>query len=735
MALSKLERLEVIEEDFLLCKICSYSYTDPRILPCLHSFCKECLDQWTTKNDGLFTCPTCCKMCQLEAGGTDRLPSSNLLIDSLVSVVQEIRNTTTPTGISMSCASCESMVGKRKCEECTVDLCGACISKHADKDNSKCSRSLSHELQEEQLLCASSSEYRIEASCSKHPDNNVEMYCITCDISICKECSLVEHCVPEHQHKKLGDAVAEKKHQTRVSLTALRAKTRVIDRTEKAVKSELDTLAKHKEEAEKKITQHFECVISHVTQMKDRALDSVDEISQSTADSLNSQLRKLQASNSLIKKTLDFSEKLMLYSSPSQYLMAQRTIEDRLEHLQEIEIENTPKLSGELQFQEDESMMKCGFGVIKGTTVSGSRSEVMLSPLWDTLRAGEGTMVMVVTRDKEGETVTAYGVVRAELLNPQGARENVPVTDSVGGTHSLTVRFSEEGQYNLKVFVGEEEVTGSPFSLQIHPPRGTVNIFGGEGTGAGLFHSPKGLVVDNKDRVVVVDRDNHRIQIQDWEGRHHDTIEFCEFPKQFTPTEITISPDDDYYVTDIGNRQIVGFKEDRVVVSTYGHDFITKPTGIASTNATILVTEATRKGCLKIFQTDEDDVKSIGIQNKPAFVKVVNHNKIMISDASHHRIQVLNMTGDIINLFGSRGSADDQFNNPQGLDIDREGNILICDCDNNRISLYSSEGTYLRQVVTSGTVTKPCRIAVSRCGPQRIAVTEFNKHTVKVIYI
>ena len=46
--------------DFITCEICQSIFKDPKILPCSHSFCKNCLIGWKKSNgEGSFFCPKC----------------------------------------------------------------------------------------------------------------------------------------------------------------------------------------------------------------------------------------------------------------------------------------------------------------------------------------------------------------------------------------------------------------------------------------------------------------------------------------------------------------------------------------------------------------------------------------------------------------------------------------------------------------------------------------------------
>ena len=60
----------------LKCGICLEPLRNPRDLPCLHSFCVECLDGWVKKSDsqGVLSCPTCLKETAVPKEGVQGFP-------------------------------------------------------------------------------------------------------------------------------------------------------------------------------------------------------------------------------------------------------------------------------------------------------------------------------------------------------------------------------------------------------------------------------------------------------------------------------------------------------------------------------------------------------------------------------------------------------------------------------------------------------------------------------------
>ena len=69
-------------ESLITCSLCSKLFEDPRLLPCFHSFCSDCIKQSITPNNDHFTCPSC-KRIEVAQDDIESLPS-NQMIQSIV---------------------------------------------------------------------------------------------------------------------------------------------------------------------------------------------------------------------------------------------------------------------------------------------------------------------------------------------------------------------------------------------------------------------------------------------------------------------------------------------------------------------------------------------------------------------------------------------------------------------------------------------------------------------------
>lgn len=104
-----------------------------------------------------------------------------------------------------------------------------------------------------------------------------------------------------------------------------------------------------------------------------------------------------------------------------------------------------------------------------------------------------------------------------------------------------------------------------------------------------------------------------------------------------------------------------------------------------------------------------------------------------------HHVIVSNVTGgleaDISQVFGGEGSGDGQLSFPGGIDITPEGNILVSDRGNDRISQFSTDGEFIDHLEFEGApLWQPRAISVLPRSdkPSLLAVTSANDVNIKI---
>lgn len=88
--------------------------------------------------------------------------------------------------------------------------------------------------------------------------------------------------------------------------------------------------------------------------------------------------------------------------------------------------------------------------------------------------------------------------------------------------------------------------------------------------------------------------------------------------------------------------------------------------------------------------------------NGPQGVATDADGNIYVADTNNHRIQVLDSSGAFVRKWGSEGSAVGQFKYPAGVDVGPDGQLYIADSNNNRIMVYKTDGTYVRTIGKQG---------------------------------
>ncbi|WP_269850541.1 PKD domain-containing protein [Methanosarcina horonobensis] len=75
---------------------------------------------------------------------------------------------------------------------------------------------------------------------------------------------------------------------------------------------------------------------------------------------------------------------------------------------------------------------------------------------------------------------------------------------------------------------------------------------------------------------------------------------------------------------------------------------------------------------------------------------------IYVADTGNNRIQRFDSSGGFISTWGSSGTGNGEFSNPQGIAIDSLGTAYVADTGNNRIQMFGSNGIFLYTWGSSG---------------------------------
>eukprot|EP00918_Siedleckia_nematoides_P050401 GHVU01110379.1.p1 GENE.GHVU01110379.1~~GHVU01110379.1.p1 ORF type:complete len:608 (+),score=53.49 GHVU01110379.1:260-2083(+) len=138
MASSEQSNFQSDLEEILSCQMCLERCEDPRSLPCLHTFCFTCLDQYikSSKNT-TFPCPSCRNNNTISQKGAEEFPKA-FHFNSLCEKIDDLDSTVDKSPV-IKCETHKEEI-KIYCETCREFLCVICILRgHANHEKDEIS--------------------------------------------------------------------------------------------------------------------------------------------------------------------------------------------------------------------------------------------------------------------------------------------------------------------------------------------------------------------------------------------------------------------------------------------------------------------------------------------------------------------------------------------------------------------------------------------------------------------
>ena len=220
----------------ITCAICQDLLNEPKILPCLHSFCTGCLKEWLGRLAKLdpskrhLECPLCrAKVLLSTSRAVEELPSHFSAI-RLVEIVrlQEQAGSKKVTPICQNCDDEEKAVSS--CSECAIFLCEFCEKSHKKTKATKEHKIISlDEMRKGTSDMPSVLPEKVEM-CPTHRTKPLELYCKCEEVLICRDCIIKKH--KDHDYDVISDVVEGEKRILREALPGIQ---QLVDELQNAV--------------------------------------------------------------------------------------------------------------------------------------------------------------------------------------------------------------------------------------------------------------------------------------------------------------------------------------------------------------------------------------------------------------------------------------------------------------------------------------------------------------------
>ena len=191
-----------LHDDFK-CGICLELFQDPRSLPCLHTFCRECIQRSLNEENHSLKCPVCRAKHELgkRAG---LLPVNQYALQQLpLKRLQQEREDNGGPHQLVECKSCGEQAGPvvAWCEDCDGVICQQCFDQHKKMASLRENHIVG---KIEEISTNKTKSENTFSKCLRHSDEKLKYFCVPCSELVCPDCLLFDH--EDHQFRLAEEA-------------------------------------------------------------------------------------------------------------------------------------------------------------------------------------------------------------------------------------------------------------------------------------------------------------------------------------------------------------------------------------------------------------------------------------------------------------------------------------------------------------------------------------------------
>ena len=664
--------LEELEEE-ITCPVCHEHFRDPKILPCLHYFCKECVRQLALRSgtNNPFACPECRRGTVLPQNDPDQL-----LTAFFVNRMKELRTKMEKAqGIMEAvCEMCSRAKAEAFCRQCTEFICNDCVKLHGVLKVFAGHKVVTLQELKEGGAKAIPLKEAPPSMCKDH-DEPLKVFCFDCNCLICRDCVISSHA--GHKFEFVKKSAPQYKKTLKENLAPLAMiQTNISATTREVEKVEREVSEQHKAVAGT-IEQSFKQLYEILRKREKQLLERASELKQQKLDSLGAQKKNFALVTSEIQGLLEFAERSVENSTDEEFMSLQQHIQEQIQE-QCAKHEHIDLIPAEVA--NIGVRVACAEGI---SDLCQKNTEVMVlrvdprkctaeGPGTKVAEVGKSVQFAIHTIYQNGQLCKEKQVIQVQLKSVvNDSSIHGKVTSKGRGVYEVTYTPEVRGRHNLIVKVTGTQIAGSPFQVfaKIHPTQLGEPVRVVEGV-----VDPWGIALNSKHQLVVAGK---KVMMFDKDGKKVQTITHEKFSR---PIGVAVDKDDNIYVSDNGISSLFKFNKEGKLMKVVG-----------------------RKGTRPEFS-------NLGI------IKVIN-NTLYVCDRGNCRVQIWNTELGYVNSLGCHGDGNGQFNRPNGIAQDRAGNLFVSDTKNNRVQVFDCKGQFLsassKKCIGSKYLHNPCGISVS----------------------
>ena len=663
--------LEQLEKE-IICAVCQEHYTEPKILPCLHYYCKKCILKLALRTGSKqpFSCPECREETTLPEGGVDQLKTAFFVnrFKSNFSVLQRVHGK-----VEVMCEECTESGDKAEafCRQCAVFICRECARQHKRMKSFS-----SHEVVSlEDLKQGRAREIATKEPPTKKCDVHEEplvTFCSDCNSLICRDCTVTIH--KDHKFEFSKVAAPDTKKKLLDHLSPLRS-------TVNSLSSAVGDIQITKQEVEAQGKSVADTIHTSFTQLqlvlqqrKQQLLHEAASRVKEKIDKLSAQEKKMILAKAQVQSIIDYTERFVSECSANEVMNMQTEIRRRIER----EVEEYSKSEKSLEPVEEADTgveVGCVEDLQKLCEIKTNITRLAVDPAKCTVRGegretaevGKTAEVTLTTKLTNNETTRRSVAVVSELKSLwDGSVVKCTVDQSCPGEYNIKYTPTVRGRHELTVSVDGQQVEGSPFSVSvsISPTQlgKPVKVWTG-------MSDPQGVTVNSEGEVIVCEYEGDIIKLDKEEKKHvivkHSTTTLAYLSGVATDKE------DNIYCTDRDTNKVLRCDKNGRNVRVYEVQQVEGPGhwGVAVVGDEVMLCELGCEGTIMIYNRELEYVRRLVHKDMGRFFNLSSdsHGNLYVIDLDKSMIRVFSNDGVLLRSFGRDDNGMNKLDKPWGV--------------------------------------------------------------------
>lgn len=448
----------------MTCEICISQYKDPKILPCLHIYCKSCLVDRATKVEQekeYLTCPRCKSVHKIPPQGIDGF-KTYLVINTLLELLH-IHDVTVRTNELQCESGLDENPAFARCLSCTEYLCMSCFNLHQKLTATKHHSVLTLDKirQSDKTLWMEHLKKRLHF-CGKHEQEVLKLYCKTCKEVICRDCALVKHRV--HDYVFLREVCPDMQNGIETQLKEMHKKKEEFENHKKHIKSVGTANKEAINSSLKEVNENCDKVIEAIEARRAALVANFHSVHEAENEQHEERKKCLDHSTAQFSDSIQFTHNLLSRDDDVEIMTMGQQAMANLTRLTKVAFDKEASKPSLLRLKFSDVMLKPRFeNIVSDIVIENVPTHALVNE-----EASFTCMIKVSDSIRHFDATPLLSVTIKVIYN----NEDIPIKILSRGLNQWRVKLSKNpcksGLYTIEVKLGETTSITERHTFTVH---------------------------------------------------------------------------------------------------------------------------------------------------------------------------------------------------------------------------------------------------------------------------